>query len=58
MMVNHTVIRFFWKIFDNETNNHEKIKYLVEIDEGQFDEIITYNMLSNIVEQLHERVRP
>ena len=43
------------QIIDNEAANHKKIKFLVEIGEGQFDEILTYNMLSDIVEQQQER---
>jgi hypothetical protein len=43
------------KILDNDAANHEKIKFLVRIDDGEFDEIISYNELSNIVEEQHER---
>jgi hypothetical protein len=42
-------------IIDNDNSNHEKIKFLVEIGEGQFDETLTYNMLSDIVEHQQER---
>jgi hypothetical protein len=43
------------KILDNDAANHEKIKILVRIGDGEFDEIISYNELSNIVEEQHER---
>ena len=43
------------KILDNDAANHEKIKFLVRIGDGEFDEIISYNELSNIVEEQHER---
>jgi hypothetical protein len=43
------------KILDNDAANHEKIKFLVRIGDGDFDEIIVYNELSNIVEEQHER---
>jgi hypothetical protein len=39
------------KILDNDAANHEKIKFIVKLGEGDFDEIISYNTLSNIVEE-------
>ena len=44
------------KIQDDDAENHQKIKFLIEIGEGNFDEIITYNTLSDIIEQQHEAV--
>jgi hypothetical protein len=44
------------KILDRDAANHQNIKFLVKIGEGDFDEIITYNELSNLVEhQLEEQ---
>ena len=43
------------KILDNEALNHERIKFLVSLGDGEFDEIITYNDLSAIIEDLQER---
>jgi hypothetical protein len=37
------------KILDNDAANHEKIKFLVQIGDGEFNGIISYNELSNIV---------
>jgi hypothetical protein len=38
------------KIKDDDAANHEKIKFLVEMSNGELDEIIAYNKLSNIIE--------
>jgi Reverse transcriptase (RNA-dependent DNA polymerase) len=43
------------KIIDKEAEDHNHAKFLVEIGEGKFDEIITYNELSNIIEEQQER---
>jgi hypothetical protein len=42
------------RINDNDSQNHEKIKFLVTLGHGEFDEIIEYNELSAIVEAQHE----
>jgi hypothetical protein len=42
------------KILDNDAQNHEKIKFLVKLGDGEFDEIVKYNELSAIVEAQHE----
>jgi hypothetical protein len=42
------------KIQDLDTENHADIKFLVELDDGEFDETIPYNILSNLVEELVE----
>jgi Reverse transcriptase (RNA-dependent DNA polymerase) len=42
------------KIIDHDSQNHEKIKFLVKLGHGEFDEIIEYNELSAIVEAQHE----
>jgi hypothetical protein len=47
------------KIKDNDAANHKKIKFLVEMSNGELDEVIAYNELSNIIEdqqnkELHE----
>ncbi len=39
------------KIMDNDAHNHENIKFLLEIGAGEFDEIIAYNELSDLVER-------
>jgi hypothetical protein len=39
------------KILDAEAENHQNIKFLVKIGEGDFDEIISYNELSALVEE-------
>jgi hypothetical protein len=42
------------KIVDNDAENHQKIKFLVEISDGKLEEIIAYNKLSDVVECQHE----
>jgi hypothetical protein len=42
------------QIIDNDAANHKAIKFLVEMSNGQLDEIIAYNELSDIIEQQHE----
>ena len=39
------------KILDHDAENHQKIKFLVKLGDGDFDEIITYNTLSSIIEE-------
>jgi hypothetical protein len=39
------------KILDNESKNHQKIKLLLEIGRGDYDEIMAYNELSEIIER-------
>ena len=44
------------KIKDDDAANHQKIRFLIEIGtEGELDEIIAYNELSNIIEDQHNR---
>jgi hypothetical protein len=43
------------KILYNGAANHEKLKFLVRIGDGEFDAIFSYNEFSNIVEEQHER---
>ena len=43
------------KILYNDASNHEKIKFLITLGDGELDEIITYNELSDIVESQHEK---
>jgi hypothetical protein len=43
------------KILDTDAANHQKIKFLVEMSNGELDEIIAYNELSNIIEDQHEK---
>jgi hypothetical protein len=43
------------KIMDNDAANNEKIKFLLRIGDEEHDEIISYNELSSIVEDQHER---
>ena len=42
------------KILDHDSQNHEKIKFLVKLGHGEYDEIIEYNELSALVEAQHE----
>jgi hypothetical protein len=42
------------KIVDTDAANHKAIKFLVEMSNGQLDEIIAYNELSDIIEDQHE----
>ena len=44
------------KIIDKDAENHQNIKFLIEIGEGKFDEIIACNELNDIVEQQSEEV--
>ena len=46
-----TVLR---KIQDHEAHNHANIKFLVELGDGAFDEIISYNTLCECIEQLED----
>jgi hypothetical protein len=36
--------------------NHKKIKFLVKIGDGNFDEIISYNTLCDMVEDQNEDI--
>jgi hypothetical protein len=38
------------KIIDHAAENHQNIKLLIKLGDGVFDEIITYNILSKIIE--------
>ncbi|MEL7079570.1 MAG: reverse transcriptase domain-containing protein, partial [Cyanobacteria bacterium J06582_2] len=49
--VRATVVR---KILDKEAEDHQNIKFLLEIGEGGFDEIIGYGELSQIFSDLHD----
>jgi Reverse transcriptase (RNA-dependent DNA polymerase) len=51
--------RVVQKILDKDAENHQNIKFLLQIGEGKFDEIITYNELNDIVErQIEEEMDP
>jgi heat shock protein HspQ len=43
------------KILDNDAANHQKIYFLVEMSNGELNEIIAYNELSNIIEDRHNQ---
>jgi hypothetical protein len=43
------------KIQDDDAANDQKIKFLVEMSNGELDEIVAYNELSNIIEDQHEK---
>jgi hypothetical protein len=43
--------RVVWKIMDNDAHNRQNIKFLLEIGAGEFDEIIAYNELLDLVER-------
>ena len=46
-----TVLR---KIQDQEAENHSNIKFLIELGDGEFDEIIGYNTLCECIEDLED----
>ena len=46
-----TVLR---KIQDLEAENHANIKFLVELGDGKFDEIIAYGTLCECIEDLED----
>ena len=39
------------RINDKDSANHQNIKFLVEIGEGKYEEILTYNEISNLIEE-------
>ena len=43
------------KIIDQDAENHKNIKFLVELGDGEFDEIITYNKLCEIIEDIEDQ---
>ena len=42
------------KILDRDAENHQNIKFLVQCGEDEYEEIIAYNELSDIIEQQHQ----
>jgi hypothetical protein len=47
--------RIVWKIEEQDTDNRRKaFKFLVEIGDNEYDEIMTYNDLIDIVEKRNE----
>ena len=51
--------RVVQKILDKDAENHQNIKFLLQIGEGKFDEIITYSELNDIVEkQVEDELDP
>ena len=42
------------RLNERDKDNHTKIKFLIEVGDGEFDEIITYNELSDLIEWQHE----
>ena len=42
------------KIMDNDALNHQNIKFLVSIGDDAYEEILTYNELSEIVQHQHK----
>jgi hypothetical protein len=44
------------KIRDDDAANHQKIEFLVEISNGELDDVITYNKLSNTIEDQHKEL--
>jgi hypothetical protein len=49
---NATVVR---KLIDRDSENHRNLKFLLEIGEGNFDAIITYNELCDLIEKQEEQ---
>jgi hypothetical protein len=43
------------KIIDHDSENYANIKFLVELGDGEFDEIITYNHLCDILSNLEDQ---
>ena len=54
---NHLAAKVVRKILDKDAENHQKINFLVEIGEGKYDEILTYNEISNFIEE-QEDIEP
>ena len=48
---NHYAAKIVRKITDKDAENYKKIQFLVEIGDGKYDEIISYNEISNIIEE-------
>ena len=47
------------KIMDQDAENHKNIKFLVELGDGEFDEIIHYNKLCTLIEDIeHQENHP
>ena len=47
------------KIMDQDAENHKNIKFLVELGDGEFDEILTYNKLCDMIEKIeHQEDHP
>jgi hypothetical protein len=42
------------KILDKDAQNHQHIKFLVKVGDNDYDEIISYNELSKIIEEQQE----
>ena len=42
------------KILDRDAQDHQAIKFLISIGDGELEEIISYNELSDIVERQHQ----
>jgi hypothetical protein len=42
------------KVRDDDANNHQNLKFLIELGNGDMDEIIAYNELSALVEEQHD----
>jgi hypothetical protein len=54
MMANPTAPKSFERYIEAE--NHNKIKFLVEISDGDFDEIISYDTLCDLVENQNDDI--
>jgi hypothetical protein len=49
---NHYAARVVQKITEKDAENENKIKFIVEIGEGKYDEILSaYNEISNFIEE-------
>ena len=44
------------KMLDQDAENHQNIKFLLEIGDGKFDEIIGYNLLCDLIETQEDEV--
>ena len=43
------------KIMDRDAQNHQKIKFLLSLGDGELDELISYNELSDLIETQREQ---
>ena len=42
------------QVWDNDAEDHQNLKFLIELGEGDLEEIIAYNELSALIEEQHD----